>query len=120
MSKNIKFLILFSFLPVANATLHPEKYYQDMYCTGKTEVLLPDRTRIDCETSDYAIEFDFAHKWAEAIGQSLHYAEKTGKFPGIVLIVESPDQCRFIPLVKDVIDRYWLPIRLQTVPLICD
>lgn len=69
-----------------------ERDYQNAWRAehgGETEVVLSDGTRIDIETETHAIEVDFARKWAEAIGQSLHYAEMTGKEPGIVLIVES-------------------------------
>jgi len=65
--------------------LHFEKEYQQVWCScesGEIEVRLSDRTRIDCLTAQYAIEFDFASKWAEAIGQSLHYASQTGKQAG--------------------------------------
>lgn len=72
---------------------HTEKYYQEIKCAelgGVTEYRLPDRTRIDCLTDDYAIEFDFAEKWAEAIGQSLYYSLQTNRRPGVVLILENP------------------------------
>ena len=87
-------LILLLICTNANAKhLHPEKYYQKIWCenhSGKQEVILPDYTRIDCLTSTHAIEFDFATKWAEAIGQSLHYSNMTNKKAGIVLIIENP------------------------------
>ncbi len=86
---------------------HHEKWYQQAWCSehnGRTEVVLADRTRCDCLTSSHAIEFDFADKWEEAIGQSLYYSLQTGKKAGIVLILEKP---------KDM--RYW--IRLNSVIL---
>lgn len=85
--------------------LHPEKYYQDIWCNknqGVKEYQLPDHTRIDCLTPQYAVEFDFAKKWAESIGQSLYYASKTGKIPAIGLILEQPKDIiyynRILPL----------------------
>ena len=86
---------------------HHEKWYQQAWCSehnGRTEVILADHTRCDCLTSSHAIEFDFADKWEEAIGQSLYYSLQTGKKAGIVLILEKP---------KDI--RYW--IRLNSVIL---
>lgn len=71
--------------------LHPEKAYQQQWCgrfNGQTEVILQDKTRVDCITDNYAVEFDFANKWAECLGQALHYAEMTGKLPACVLIIE--------------------------------
>lgn len=83
--------------------LHPEKYYQKIWCSehfGKQEVILSDNTRIDCLTSTHAIEFDFASKWAEAIGQSLHYSNMTGKKAGIVLIVENKNDFKHYEKIK--------------------
>ena len=71
--------------------LHHERYYQTILCDalgGEMEVVLSDRTRVDCLTEEYAIEVDFAKKWAESVGQALYYAKITGKKPAIGLIVE--------------------------------
>ena len=43
------------------------------------EVDLPAGARADCVSKDYAIEVDTTEKWAEALGQSLHYAAETEK-----------------------------------------
>lgn len=70
---------------------HNESSYQHAYCSkvgGIEEYLLPDKTRVDCLTETHAIEFDFANKKYEAVGQALHYAIMTGKKPGIVLILD--------------------------------
>lgn len=81
-----------------------ERYYQQKYCTGVSEYVLPDKTRVDCLTDKYAIEFDFANNWAEAIGQSLHYARMTGRAPAIYIITESPSDYnhlqRLLPLCE--------------------
>ena len=55
-----------------------EHYYQNIWCrehNGITEYILADKTRVDCLTKDMAVEFDFASKWAESVGQSLYYAK---------------------------------------------
>ncbi len=65
-----------------------ESWYVKKFCTGQVEYRLPDATRVDCLTADYAIEFDFAKKWAECVGQSLYYADMTGKKPACFLIIE--------------------------------
>ena len=79
----------------ASAATHMylEKDYQNVWCSlnnGVSEYMLPDKTRVDCVTKDYAIEFDFANKWAEAIGQALYYSVCLGKSAGVVLILEKP------------------------------
>lgn len=49
-----------------------------------------DYTRVDCLTETHAVEFDFAKKWAESIGQALHYNAMTGKKGKVVLILTNP------------------------------
>ena len=70
---------------------HNESSYQHAYCTshnGIEEYQLLDKTKIDCLTNNYAIEFDFANKWQESIGQALHYGLISGKKPKIILILD--------------------------------
>lgn len=43
------------------------------------EYRLSDNTRVDCMTDTLAVEFDFANKWAECIGQALYYGKQTKK-----------------------------------------
>jgi hypothetical protein len=99
---------------VANAArLHPESYYQDLWCNdnnGETNVTMPIGTRADCVTSTHAIEFDFGDKWAEAIGQSLHYAQQTNKHAAIVLILEELEDFRFWDRLRVTIQNTQLPI----------
>ena len=89
-----------------------EHEYVSQYCVGTIEFILPDRTRIDCLTDKYAIEFDFAPKWAEAIGQSLHYAYMTGRVPGIYLILESRKDMRFVKILSPLCDVYGIKLEL--------
>ena len=80
-----------------------EAYYQKEWCTpdfGRKEVILWDMTRVDCMTKDYAIEFDFAKKWAESIGQALYYSKLTGKAPAVVLILTSPTDYRYAKRIE--------------------
>ena len=82
---------------------------------GKIEYVLDDGSRVDCLTDQYAIEFDFAKKWAEAIGQSLYYAEKTGKQPGIILIIPTEKDMRHMEKIKKVIGAKKLNIKLWSI-----
>ena len=80
-----------------------ESYYVNQWCTpdfGRKEVILWDMTRVDCLSKDYAIEFDFAKKWAESIGQALYYSKMTGKAPAIVLILTSPADYRYVKRIE--------------------
>lgn len=70
---------------------YSEKIYQEHWCKargGQLEYKLNDKTRVDCLTEKYAVEFDFANKWHECIGQALYYGQKTKKTPACVLIME--------------------------------
>ncbi len=78
-----------------------EKDYVNMYCTGIKEYVLTDKTRVDCLTDEYAIEFDYAKKWAESIGQSLYYAKKTGKKPAVAIITNGENDLKYIQRIKD-------------------
>ena len=94
-----------------------EKWYQERWCAkegGEAEVRLEDKTRCDCLTGDYAIEVDFARKWAEAIGQSLHYAKMTGEQAGILLIVEGTKDEKYLARLQNVIKYHNLPIKVWT------
>ena len=83
-----------------------ERAYQTAWCNnynGVMEYQLSDRTRIDCLLPDYAIEVDFGKKWAESIGQSLYYALSTDTQPGIVLIMQSAKDCKYLGRLREVL-----------------
>lgn len=79
------------------------------------ECVLADMTRADCVTEEYAVEFDFGSKWAEAIGQSLYYSLQTGKKAGVVLIIESKKDYKYWIRLNTTIDQHHLPIKTWKV-----
>ena len=83
-------------------------------CRRITEFVLEDGARVDCLTEEYAIEFDFAPKWAEAIGQALYYAKKIGKKPGVVLIMEGDRQQRFADRLNTVAGNHGIRVWSMT------
>lgn len=99
------YIILFLFLlasPAEAKRKHLEKIYAEAFCEqlgGEEEYILLDRTRIDCLTKEYAIEVDFADKWAECAGAPIHYAFMTCQpgskvpcvKPACALILENPE-----------------------------
>lgn len=89
-------LFILNSLSVNAKHIFSEKEYQKKWCNSqfdcKMEYKLFDNTRIDCLTPTHAIEFEFANKWAEAIGQSLYYAEVSNRKAGIVLIMEDKEK----------------------------
>jgi len=95
------------------ARLHPESWYQRLWCRkqgGQLEARLPDDTRCDCLTATHAVEFDFGSKWAEAIGQALYYSLQTGKRAGIVLILEKETDYKYWLRLNTTIQHFQLPI----------
>lgn len=95
-----------------DSTKKDEKYYQNRVCSefgGKAEYILFDKTRVDCLTEEYAIEVDFAKKWAEGIGQSLYYAEITNKKPAVALIVGNDDE-KYLNRIQTVADKFNIKI----------
>jgi predicted RecB family endonuclease len=83
------------------------------------EVLTKAGTYADCLGDEYAIEVDPTSKWAEAIGQSLHYASELNRKPKIILFCEDTaahclaDKLRLestiafheLPIIYEIIDR---------------
>ena len=105
--------ILAALLAAQAATAaHPEAYYQRAWCDAAQGAAyrLPDRTEVDCLTDTHAIEFDWGAKWAEAIGQSLHYAQATGKRAGIILILRKRIDVKRWRRLVNAINVYGLPI----------
>lgn len=106
-------LLLFISLSVF-AEKRPESYYCDIAAKalkGETEVTMPDRSRCDIVTEDYAIEVEAAGSF-ECIGQSLNYAFQSDKKAGIVLMVDKPtDSIRLMSVIR----HYELPITVWSL-----
>ena len=73
-----------------------------------------DKTRVDCLTDTYAVEFDFANKWAESVGQALHYGLMTGKKPKVVLILDNNKQMVYFKRVQKLADKYGFEVEYVT------
>jgi hypothetical protein len=114
MSKIIILSLLF-ILPIDLHAKKNEKYYQTIHCNklnGKIEYRLEDGTRIDCLTENKAIEYDWAKKWAECVGQSLYYAAKKEKGPGCALIGTKKELDKHSSKIKLISDHYNLNIKI--------
>ncbi len=103
-------LVICALPSFADSTKKNERWYQEKYCKGRVEVVMQDRTRCDCLNDTHAIEFDFAKKWCEAVGQSLHYGRLTNKKPGIYLIIKTEEDRIYLKRLQDNIKYYDLPI----------
>lgn len=101
---------------------HNEASYQNAWCSshgGVTEYENKDFTRVDCLTATNAVEFDFANKWAESIGQALHYQLMTGKRAKVVLILEDPQkQMVYYKRVKALAQKYNFDVEYVTTAIL--
>ena len=110
--------ILLSFLLLTGVIeakhLYKEKIYQEHFCQelgGVTEYRLKDKTRVDCLLKNYAIEVDFAPKWAESIGQSLYYASETSRKAAVLLIMEDEEKdLKYLRRLKSVSQSHGIDI----------
>ncbi|MHC4620865.1 MAG: hypothetical protein ACYTEQ_24220 [Planctomycetota bacterium] len=73
-----------------------------------------DRTRVDILTNRWACEVDWAHKWAEAVGQAIWYSINTSRKPYIILLCKDMDyDARAIYRCRAVCER--LKIKMDLV-----
>lgn len=101
MKKSLFFsLVLLLFFSTLSYSQHArEHFYQEYFAKSlncKFEVTLPDNSRVDILCNNYAIEVDFANKWAEAVGQSLFYARQCSRSAGILLIKSKRQDSTYI------------------------
>lgn len=95
-----------------------EVFYVKSWCVehnGHQEFRISDMVRIDCLTETEAVEFDWAHKWYEAIGQALYYGMLTWKQPMVVLIVKSEMDMKYIERAAHTIAYYELPVKVSII-----
>ena len=55
---------------------------------AEVEVRLWDMTRVDLLSAEYAYEVDWAHNFAEGVGQAVYYGKITHRKPGLILLVK--------------------------------
>jgi hypothetical protein len=101
-----------------------EADYQTVFCAshgGVMELLLPSGNRVDCVFTDadgvrVSLEADFAKgKHHEALGQACEYSEETGFIPGVLLILERPEDRKYLDQLERTA-RYWkIPLRVWTM-----
>ncbi len=112
-------LIAFTLLLCLPATAQDELAVTRAIATApglwEPEEALVDGSRPDLMSATHAIEVDYAHKWAEAIGQALHYARLSGKRAGVILIIRKPADYRHVQKVRDNAEHYGLPLDVWTV-----
>jgi len=81
---------------------------------AKREYVLWDKTRIDLLTDKYAIEIDFAHKWAESLGQAEYYSIVSGKKPAILLLTKKGEE-RYVYRAQTVAAKYEIRVFIEWI-----
>ena len=103
--------------------LHSESSYQKAWAelnNAIVEYKNDDYTRVDCLTDIHAVEFDFANKWAESVGQALYYQHKTNKKGKVVLIIEYPEkQMVYLNRVKALSRVHGFDVDYVTPDILC-
>lgn len=71
---------------------------QEMNCdpSEQVEVRIATGTRVDLMNDHYAIEADWADKWAEGCGQALYYSACTGRQAGLLLLLKDESQRKYV------------------------
>lgn len=95
-----------------------ERKYQHMYAEiiqGETEVVLKDGTRADIVTDTHVFEVDWMDKWAEGLGQALHYATVTGKRAGLILLCKKLDNIDKVCYIYAIKDKYKLDLTVRVL-----
>ncbi len=92
-----------------------EADYVDKFCQGDIEVTVISKFRIDCVEDLDAIEYDWASKWAECLGQSMKYAQVLGKTASCILIVKTDSDEEKALSTHTLIEHFRLPVKLYTV-----
>lgn len=88
---------------------------------AEVEVVQWDLSRIDLLTPEYAIEVDWAPKWAEAVGQCLYYeilCDQKGleRKPAIVLLIKDKQkEARYIYRCQTVCARHNIRLFVEQV-----
>jgi hypothetical protein len=94
-----------------------EKEYQEVDCKqkrGKTEYPI-EGGRVDCLTKSYAIEYDFAKKWADCLGQTLYYSAMTNKIGICTLIVEDNIDYKYVRKLEEAINYHQIYIGVDVI-----
>jgi len=98
-----------------------EDFYSNIWCAqqgGIEEVKTSMGTRADCVLDNYAVEVDFDTKWAEGLGQALHYSVEFDRPAAVLLILKNhngKDRSRYINRLQSTIDGLGLDVTIFTI-----
>ena len=98
-----------------------EDFYSSIWCSannGREEVKTSMGTRADCVLDDYAVEVDFDTKWAEGLGQALHYSVEFERPAAVLLILKNhngKDRSKYVDRLQSTIDGAGLDVTVFTI-----
>ena len=90
-------VVLLCLTPIVSEAV--ESDYSKPWCaimSGQYQAVTTDGTRVDCLTTTTAWEIEFASHWYEGVGQMFYYATMTNRKPGLVLIVLTADDQKYV------------------------
>lgn len=111
-------LTLYTSAPAYGKHKFKEKEYQKVWCDkagGVMEHVVSGGSRVDCLTDTHAVEVEFAPKWKESVGQALYYGKKTKRTPGILLILESKADNKYLGRLIYTIKKNYPFVRVWTI-----
>lgn len=104
--------------PVPEPEKKNEAYYRDLWAKknkGRTEVRLADGTRCDVVTETHAVEVEWANKWYEGFGQSLWYGFQLNKPAGVVLILRSEVDRKYVLRIQSLAAHHEIKLKVWTI-----
>lgn len=90
-----------------------ESQIQTCACEGmEQELRTAAGTYVDCVSETHAIEIEATSGWAEAIGQSLHYAAETGLKAKVLFFCEESESACYRDMLRfeSTVEAWGLPI----------
>lgn len=76
----------------------------------ETEHRLWDGTRVDLLSDEYAVEVDYAGKWAKCIGQALYYGHVTDRQPVCLLLAAGTTENHFVYRCQTVCEAHGIQL----------
>ena len=105
--KKILLLLVVLILSISPSCPNREIHFKNVfnqYVHGQLNV--PLNEMIDIESDTFAIDVEFAPKWATSIGHSLYAAEKLNKKAGILLITYKDYDGKYVDMLTSVAYKY--------------
>jgi hypothetical protein len=100
-------LLLSTASTCSNRKIHFKKIFSQ-YINGKIDVPLDISKSfiVDIVSDTFAIDVEFAPRWAMSIGHSLYGATKLNKKAGILLITYKNNANEYLPILMPIANKY--------------